>query len=104
MRDFEPKTDPTEIPDIVERYEDMSPTGRLRVMRQPDGDIIVTVVPDGELAERDMLQMVSAEFCTSGGASRRTREALAELMRAMHEDNQEAHGSHRRGKDFGKAQ
>ena len=31
---------------MVERYEDMSPLGRLRVYKQDDGDLIVEIVPD----------------------------------------------------------
>jgi hypothetical protein len=30
----------------AERFEDMSPRGRLRVLQQDDGDIIVEVVED----------------------------------------------------------
>jgi hypothetical protein len=53
---------------IVERFEDMSPTGRLRLLRQEDGDIVVVVIDgDGDFS--------SVEFCTpmsGGGQSSRS--------------------------------
>lgn len=72
---------------IVERCEDMSTLGRLRLIRDDDGDIIVAVQP-----EKDGRRMTgsSVEFCAGGaggGKSPRTRKALAALMVAMEADN-----------------
>lgn len=73
----------------VERLEDMSRRGKLRIIRQDDGDIIVAVQSekDGMLQPGD-----SVEFCTigtGGGRSRHTHAALLELMAAMERDNAE---------------
>jgi len=72
----------------IERLEDMSPRGRLRLTRQ-DGDIIVAVQSDkdGLLQPGD-----SVEFCSigiGGGRSRHTYAALLALMEAMERDNAE---------------
>jgi len=70
---------------MVERYEDMSPTGRLRLIRQQDGDIIVAIEPttDARPFERNV------EFCTrsGGGQSMHTLRALIDLFKAMERDN-----------------
>jgi len=71
----------------VERLEDMSSRGRLRIHQQDDGDIIVAVQSesDGLLQPGD-----SVEFCapfSGGGRSPRTLAALKALMVAMEEDN-----------------
>lgn len=73
----------------VERREDMSPSGRLRLTLQVDGDVMVTVVPDPDAPdwERD-----SVEFCScgmGGGKSPRTLQALRDLAVAMEQDNVE---------------
>ncbi len=73
----------------AERLEDMSPRGRLRLIRQDDGDIVVAVQSerDGMLQPGD-----SVEFCTigtGGGRSRHTHAALLALMEAMRRDNAE---------------
>lgn len=70
---------------FVERFEDMSPTGRLRIMRQDDGDMIVVVI-EGDGASN------AVEFCTpmsGGGQSCRTHNALRVLMVAMAQDELE---------------
>jgi hypothetical protein len=74
---------------VVERIEDMSVRGRLRIIQQDDGDIIVAVQSerDGLLQPGD-----SVEFCTigtGGGRSPRTLNALRALMAAMEGDNAE---------------
>lgn len=79
----------------VSRIADMHPTRRLKLWRQEDGDIIVTIEQKGCLIRSytfDGQEEVSAEveFCTSGGNSPRTREALRQLMEAMELDNQES--------------
>ncbi len=83
----------------VERFEDMSPRGRLRLTIQPDGDVIVTIVPDPDGGER-MGYMKSVEFTTpggGGGGSERTHRALRALYEAMIEDNKAVRGQGRRG-------
>lgn len=72
---------------FVERNEDMSPRGRLRVMIQEDGDAIIAVIPDPDEGRF----LPSAEFCThaGGGRSKHTREAIYALYKAMERDNEE---------------
>lgn len=76
---------------IVERLEDMSPKGRLRVCVQGDGDVIICLIQDDG-------RMADVEFCTpgaGGGGSRRTWEALRNLVSAMEADNDDPRCSHR---------
>ena len=78
--------------EIVERFEDMSPRGRLKLIRQPDGDIIVVTVPDPD--ERNCMSAAGGmvEFCTpcsGGGQSPNTLKALRLLFEAMVKDNEE---------------
>lgn len=72
----------------VERYEDMSPTGRLVICQQDDGDMIVSIIPDRK-ESKHFIQ--NAEFCTlsGGGQSLNTRKSLQNLMEAIEKDNQE---------------
>lgn len=73
---------------IYERREDMSPDGRLRILIQEDGDIIVAIVPPSESGQR----MVSVEFCavgSGGGHSPRTLKVLRWLADAIRRDNEE---------------
>lgn len=64
----------------VTRVEDMSRDGTLELIRQDDGDIIVTVRDeDGSGA--------SVEFCLSGNGSPNTQKALHALFVAMERDN-----------------
>lgn len=79
----------------AERFEDMSQRGRLRVMQQDDGDMIVTVIEDPHSAMGG--SMASVEFCTSGGKSPKTREALFALMLAIGEENADKPHCTRRG-------
>lgn len=73
----------------VDRKEDMSPDGVLRLFLQSDGDVIVQVVQVlddfGNRAERS--KVASVEFCASGGRSKRTLRALRALAQAMALDN-----------------
>jgi hypothetical protein len=74
---------------IVERNEDMSRHGRLRLIQEDDGDIIVSIVPD---PTEGLSGMFSAQFCTigsGGGKSPKTLAALRALMQAMEDDNGE---------------
>jgi hypothetical protein len=71
----------------VDRNEDMSARGRLRLIQQEDGDIIVAVQPE----ENGLIMGGSAvEFCSpvaGGGRSPHTLAALRALMDAMEKDN-----------------
>ena len=69
----------------VARHEDMSTRGRLRLIRQEDGDICVAVI--GEEG-----QIAGVEFCipgTGAGGSPRTFAALQQLAVAIALDNEE---------------
>lgn len=72
----------------TERLESMSPNGFLRLFRQNDGDICLTIgqgQPEGGFES-----IASVEFCTpmaGGGGSLRTYRALIQLMAAMAADN-----------------
>jgi hypothetical protein len=73
----------------VERYEDMTRLGRLRLIFQPDGDAIVAIVPDPD--EPDWRSQ-SVEFCAvgaGGGRSPHTIRALRALAAAITRDNTE---------------
>lgn len=74
----------------VGRRDDMSATGKLEVMLDNDGDVIVHVCK-GDTAEK--WESASVEFCaggSGGGRSHRTRVALINLMVAMEADNAES--------------
>ena len=76
----------------VERFDDMSARGRLTLIQQDDGDIVVGLIPSSreEFEQKGMMQ--SAEFCTigaGGGQSPRTLQALRALMDAIDQDNRE---------------
>ncbi len=66
----------------IRRPEDMSPDGYLELFQQDDGDIIVEIYS----TEGGVAQMISVEFCLSGGRSPWTLEALRHLMEAMRKD------------------
>lgn len=75
--------------EIVCRYEDMSPDGKLELIKQFDGDIIVCITPPSENEPWNLRRLpLAVEFCThsGGGTSPRTLEALNNLFRAMLED------------------
>lgn len=80
---------------VVERFEDMSPRGRLRLLQQRDGDIIVCIVEDPNGPNGGAV--IDVEFCTSGGGSHHTLLALRQLMDAMQLDNIENRNQSRRG-------
>ena len=61
------------------RPEDMSPRGRMTLIRGDDGDVgILLVEDDGTSAD--------VEFCASGGHSPWTLQALYALQEAMEKD------------------
>ncbi|TXT24394.1 MAG: hypothetical protein FD131_4991 [Rhodocyclaceae bacterium] len=69
---------------FIVRKEDMSVSGRLRLLRQEDGDMCVSVIEDDG-------NQASVEFCapvSGGGKSPKTLAALRALALAMMEDNQ----------------
>lgn len=71
------------VGEFVARKEDMSINGRLRLIKQDDGDICVAVIEDSG-------ESTDIEFCTvgmGGGKSGRTLAALNDLALAMIEDN-----------------
>lgn len=73
---------------LTERLESMSPCGFLRLQRQDDGDIVITV---GEGDGNDGCKcFATVEFCTpfgGGGGSEQTWAALVQLAAAMAADN-----------------
>ena len=75
---------------LIERIEDMSHDGKLSLMIEPDGDIIIACHGhgmDGRSPRRSEVQFCA---CASGGGkSPRTRKALHDLMMAMAKDNEE---------------
>lgn len=75
---------------VYERYEDMSPLGRLRLIEQPDGDMIVCIIPDPN-EDKFLKLFPSAEFCTiqGGGQSQNVLKALRNLRDAIEKDNKE---------------
>jgi len=77
----------------VSRKEDMSPDGKLVLIQQADGDIIVNVRTDESDSDYQGSPFgVSVEFCATGcggGRSPHTLKSLKELMRAMVRDNEE---------------
>lgn len=79
--------------ETYERFEDMSPDGRLQVFIEDDGDVIVTAVPPPSNSANPMnwLKPVSVQFCagSGGGQSPRVRLAILELARAIEIENRE---------------
>lgn len=69
---------------FIVRKEDMSVSGRLRLLRQEDGDMCVAVIDDEG-------NQAAVEFCmpvSGGGKSPKTLAALRALALAMMEDNE----------------
>lgn len=82
------------IRDTVLRTGDMHPNRALKLYRQDDGDVLVVITQDGyAIGDADTGNVndrsAQVEFCVSGGRSRRTHQALLELMEAMRQDNKE---------------
>lgn len=77
---------PIEYTEGVKRFEDMSPDGFIKLLRQADGDVILQVSGKDWV---DKLQTVDVEFCTSGGQSINTLLALINLIEAVKQDNEE---------------
>lgn len=69
---------------VVARRGDMGEGRKLQLLRESDGDIIVSVLPESHRFTED-----SVQFCTpfmGGGSSPKTHAALVALFEAMHED------------------
>lgn len=79
---------------VTRRLESMSTNGYLQLIKEEDGDIVLTIAEADAPTKRGV--MASCEFCTSGGGSSRTLEALYVLMGAMAEDNLDESQSGRR--------
>jgi hypothetical protein len=81
---------PQIIPNTVyERVEDMSPDGKLFLIQQEDGDIVVTIASKDS---GDRFQTATVEFClpgSGGGRSSHTLKALRQLILAIQQDNEE---------------
>jgi len=73
----------------AERFEDMSHRGRLGLVVQEDGDIIVYINPDPSEIMRYTKSVEFCELSSGGGGSPHTRAALVELFRAIRKDNEE---------------
>ena len=73
---------------VTQRLESMSPRGFIRLMRENDGDICVTVAEGGPNGEIETIATI--QICTpfgGGGGSPETYGALIQLMAAMARDN-----------------
>lgn len=64
----------------IARLCDMREGKALQLFVEDDGDVIVSIIPEGGLYAK------GAQFCVSGTQSRRTVNALHELFAAMEED------------------
>ncbi len=77
-----------------ERLEDMSPDGKLVVMMEDDGDMILKIVQTHEgFSGRPFAEPIfaSVQFCTlaGGGHSPAVRRAIRQLAEAIERDNVE---------------
>lgn len=70
--------------DVIARVCDMREGFALQLLREDDGDIIVSVIPENGVFSFDAVQI-----CSSGTQSKRTHRALRELFDAMLEDEAE---------------
>lgn len=76
------------VNEYVCRKEDMSPSGRLQMIKDQDGDIHIMVLEGNH--QGDIKNSAGIEFCTAfigGGGSPETFKALNALMIAMQKDN-----------------
>lgn len=81
----------------VDRLEDMSPDGKLTLVIEPDGDIVVEVTTWTSPSGGQMFRQAQVQFCacgSGGGRSPETRKALLALFQAIEKDNRE-HVQHR---------
>ncbi|WP_412535947.1 hypothetical protein [Marinobacter sp. MIT932201] len=66
----------------IARICDMREGKALQLFVEDDGDVIVSVIPEGGIYAKGV------QFCASGTQSRRTVQALHELFEAMAEDEE----------------
>lgn len=92
----------------VERKEDMSVEGFLRLHIQDDGDVCLTIGQGSDdfgcNTDGIVRQFASIEFCSTGaggGASPETIKCLRKLAVAMAMDNKDSGKSHRNGRFLG---
>lgn len=72
--------------ELYRRHEDMSPDGRLHILVQRDGDVIIGIEPSKEGLQH---YVKSVEFCSigsGGGRSPHTIKALRALAEAVAKD------------------
>ena len=69
---------------VVARLGDMGHGTKLKLLKEPDGDISISVMPEGHLVTQHRI-----EFCNSGGKSHHTLKALHNLFEAMQKDSEE---------------
>ncbi|WP_372986984.1 hypothetical protein [Marinobacter sp.] len=67
----------------IARICDMRDGKALQLFVEDDGDVIVSVIPEGGIYSKGV------QFCMSGSQSRRTVMALHELFEAMQEDEKD---------------
>lgn len=73
---------------IESRIGDMHHSRELQVHEQSNGDIIVSILQDKVVIEGTVLhECAVVEFCTNGGRSPHTQEALRQLKKAIKRDN-----------------
>lgn len=68
----------------VQRSGDMGQNTKLKIFKDNEGDIHLSIMPIGE-----HISMHSIEFCNSGSHSKRTTNALYKLYEAMIDDENE---------------
>ena len=68
----------------IERICDMRGGFKLKLLKQEDGDICVSVLKESHRVSFD-----AVEFCNSGTQSPKTHKALCNLFKAMQEDENE---------------
>jgi hypothetical protein len=75
----------------TERFEDMSPDGKLTVLIEDDGDIIIEATTWTSPTGGRLFRQAQVQFCTcgsGGGQSPETRKALLSLFDAIQRDNE----------------
>lgn len=83
---------------MPDRTEDMGTERRLKVTRDGDGDVIISIVTGRGLPlhDRSLNLAATVEFCRPGaGVSPRTHAALLDLIAAMTEDERARPDPHR---------
>ncbi|MBX4211099.1 hypothetical protein KW783_03985 [Candidatus Parcubacteria bacterium] len=77
----------------ITRVGDMHPNRLLKIWKQHDGDVVVTIeqngkpIGDSDASGNPRSETARIEFCMSAGRSQKTRRALMALFDAIKEDN-----------------